>query len=222
VGHALASHELARLEHDAGNTELADSLYRVAQAWLTDAAGPRSAAIGWIERDRADLAAGLGRYDQADSLFAAARTNLAAGGEDPSQLLLLDLDYLELLHLRGDTEREDSLYARILANREHLASDRLITLAKGMIELGIQATYRGDLERAEPLVEGAIELRRQAYGELHSDVAAGLCHLSEVQWASGRRDQASRPTGSASECSVRRLAASTPSMQCSSAHSASS
>jgi tetratricopeptide (TPR) repeat protein len=38
-------------------------------------------------------------------------------------------------------------------------------------------------------VKGAVELRRQVYGDHHSEVALGLCHLAEVQWALGRREE---------------------------------
>lgn len=126
----------------------------------------------------------------ADSLFGRARARLAAAGAAPSELLLLDLSHVEVLHAMGTDARAESLYARILAQRDQLDDERSIVAAKGMMQLGFQALYGGDAARAEPLIAGALELRRQVYGDMHSDVGLAMSELAAVQWSLGRHEEA--------------------------------
>jgi eukaryotic-like serine/threonine-protein kinase len=188
-GHALATHELARLEHRTGNRQAADSLYQLAGAWLAASRGPRSVAAARVQHDRARLASDQGLPATADSLYTAARELLAAGGVPAAELLLLDLDHLQQIHLMGDAARADSLYSRIIANRAHLDGERSLTLASGMLQIGLHAVYGGDAERAEPLIRGAVELRRQVHGEQHADVAHALAELAAVEARLGRHDE---------------------------------
>src|SRR5690606_22952621 len=53
-----------------------------------------------------------------------------------------------------------------------------------------QALYGGDAARAEPLIAGALELRRQVYGDMHSDVGLAMSELAAVQWSLGRHEEA--------------------------------
>jgi tetratricopeptide (TPR) repeat protein len=191
LAHARATLELGIVEHRAGDMELADSLYQTAQSWLGSIMGARSADASRVQVHRAQLAKHQGRFPEADSLYADARDALQTAGAPLTELLLIDLERLEVIHgVAGGSARADSIYARIVADPSHLESERLVTLAKGMLALGMQQSYARDWERAEPLIHGALELRRQVYGETHSDVALALSELSEVQWNLGRRDEA--------------------------------
>ena len=187
--HALASIELARLEHRAGEWGAAQELYLEAQGWLERVSGPGSIEVARIHHDRALLAHGAGRYEEADSLFTLARETLALGA-DPLELLLLDLGHLGTLHTLSDTEQIERAYARILANRSFLNDERSTTVAHAMLRLGVESTYRGDLERAERLLQGALDLRRQVYGDQHSEVATTLMALATVSQRLGRFDEA--------------------------------
>jgi eukaryotic-like serine/threonine-protein kinase len=187
--HALASLELARLEHRAGEWGVAQELYLEAQGWLEGVSGPQSIEVARIHHDRALLAHGVGRYGEADSLFTLAREMLAPGA-DPLELLLLDLGHLGTLHTLSDTERIERAYARIVANRSFLDDERSTTVAHAMYRLGLESIYRGDPERGERLLRGALELRRQVYGDQHSEVAATLMALATASVHLGRFDEA--------------------------------
>ena len=187
--HALAILELARLEHRAGEWGVAEERYLEAQGWLERASGPPSDEVARVHLDRALLAHGTGRYEEADSLFLLARDGMTHG-VDPLDLLVLDLGHLGTLHTLGDTERIDQVYARVVANRALLDDERSTTVAHAMFRLGMEANYRGDLERAEPLLQGALELRRQVYGDPHSEVATTLMALASLEGRLGRWDEA--------------------------------
>jgi len=190
AAHAEAVHELGHLEQVAGNLERADSLYAAAIGWYERAPGAHRLEIGRVRQDQGQVAESLNQHGAADSLFRLARAGLVAGGAEPLGLLVLDLKHAEVLHVDGRTAAADSLYESIVERRADLPEERSLALAQTLMLIGQRASYGGDLDRAEPMIRNAIELRRTALGDRHRDVALGMTELAQVIWARGRREEA--------------------------------
>jgi eukaryotic-like serine/threonine-protein kinase len=126
--------------------------------------------------------AGLGAFDQADSLLGSAlriRRGLLAL---PPNLLAASLaDYAGLLMYRGDLEGAGPLLREALATFRPLTGRDSIQLAELRGAMGRLFQAQGDLAGAAREHEAALSARRSLLGLDHPDVAASLNDLSVVR-----------------------------------------
>ncbi len=88
----------------------------------------------------------------------------------------------------------DIMTARELLERGALRAEQLAhqpTEQAQMLDvIGRTYQYLGQYERAQPLLEQGLEIRRGRFGEMHGSVAESLYHLARLQHARGQLDSA--------------------------------
>jgi serine/threonine-protein kinase len=91
----------------------------------------------------------------------------------------------------GDTVNARALLARGLARAHELAGQPALQ-AQMLDVVGRLETRLGEYDRARPVLQEALALRRQVYGESHPDVATSLESLAWAEYDEGNFAQATR------------------------------
>jgi eukaryotic-like serine/threonine-protein kinase len=126
--------------------------------------------------------AGLGDFDQADTLLGSALRIRRGLPALPPNVLAASLgDYSSLLAYRGELARAEPLVREALAMLHPATRQDSIQLADLQGAAGRLLQARGDLPGAARAHEAVIAVRRQILGPDHPDVAAGLNDLAVVR-----------------------------------------
>lgn len=176
--------QLARTHAAAGEFETAEPLFRRALALRRTHLPAHDPRIGESLRNLALVQHDLGRYAEAQRLYA----EVAAGGEgfDPDAVNLGNqaLLYYDL----GDYARSERAYRQVLALRTARNGEAHESLAYVHDELGMALLAQGRLDEASVALGRGLEIRRRTLGEDHRDLARSLDHLGSLALA--RRDPA--------------------------------
>jgi len=100
--------------------------------------------------------------------------------EEVAQFLV---DLFEISYAAADGDREPTVLELLEAGAGQLTRDRVrkpATRARLLDALGRAHLELGQLDRAAPLLEAALELRRQAFGERHPEVARSLRSVARL------------------------------------------
>ena len=174
----------------------ADSAAREALRIQTNALGPLDPGVAVALRQLGSIAVFRGQLSLADSFQRRAlAVRERALGPDDSLTALSHVELGSTLRLEGrgaEAEREfraglSILERTVSPDNPHLA-DALMQIAYLLDE------DRGDVRRAEPLYQRALDTRRRAYGDAHPMVAAALMDLAEFR-ARQRDDSAAVADG---------------------------
>ena len=169
---------LGRAFASLGRSERAAELFREALSTLEEVEGPESPAVADAAGHFARASIASGEYELAEGLLEQALDVLDRRADEP-----VDLERARLLADRGLlgkivgrlAESED-LLRRSLALGESLGDPA--TIARALERLGATLVERGRIAAAEPVLERAVEVRREFQGDGHPDLATALNDLA--------------------------------------------
>ncbi|HMD46075.1 MAG TPA: tetratricopeptide repeat protein [Acidimicrobiales bacterium] len=153
--HAGVLHNLASLEHLAGNLEMAEALIRQALA-LRDPDGPQRAGdLGVL----AVVLAESGQYAEAAVAYEEARARILNDhGEESAEFAYLLANEAVLHHRRGDLVRAEAGYAQALRLTETLLGPEHPQTAAVLANSAQLAADRGDQPRAAEQARRAVRI----------------------------------------------------------------
>ncbi|MGO1072218.1 protein kinase domain-containing protein [Lysobacter sp. CA199] len=168
--------------------ELVDNL-----ALARDLYGEQSDMVANIHVDIADAAQDLGDYRQSGEHYRVALTIMSkvAGARSLDYARVLN-NYALLVEERGDTAQAETLWREALSiRRAHLdPQERRVLRVESSMGRMLARAGRG--EEARPLIERALNVWRQRYGDDHAGVLRAA--LGRIEWllSSDRLDEAAR------------------------------
>ena len=181
---------IGRVYHNLGSYELSESLLRRALELRRELAGREAPATADAANDYAEVLIRLGDYDGAESLLDEALTANEAALGATSMPVATNYHNLGQLHLAtGELPAAEANVLRAIGIRETLADD-VIALAESRNLLARIVRRQGDLERAERLLQQAIDTLADNGIENHFLMAYYLQNLGGVQRDMGRLDAA--------------------------------
>jgi CHAT domain-containing protein/tetratricopeptide (TPR) repeat protein len=157
AGPPLALYETARRAAKEATPDEASSAWTALADALTTAGRPRDAC--WALTRKAMAAATAKRWPEAERAFESARALTRAGGhaEDEAPIWLMEAN---ARYRQEAFESADTAFSKAIALWERTAPDSL-SLALALHTRGNVATFAGDPERAEPLLQRGLALREK-------------------------------------------------------------
>jgi tetratricopeptide (TPR) repeat protein len=135
---------------------------------------------------------GLGRIAASDSAYARAEVHFQVGfPPHHSYFGSLYNNWALVVHTLGDLDRAEELHRKSLDIRRRLKHNR-VDIGTSLINLGNLLVEKGQADDAVPLLEEAVAIQRNAFGEAHVYVAAAEINLGMAFLAQGDPGKADR------------------------------
>ncbi len=113
------------------------------------------------------------------------------GQDDVDQVKAMS-NLASILTTRGDLDRAEKLYRRVLLIRRQAQGAEHPAVATTLRGRGTVLYLRGDAEAAEPLLRQALEIRQRHFGSRDARVAAAEISLGRALRSLGRFDEAEK------------------------------
>ncbi|MBX3692808.1 serine/threonine-protein kinase [Dokdonella sp.] len=179
----------ALLAWTRGRTDAAEADYRAAlEVFSADPALLRDA--GEVQNDLASLLSDLGRFEEA---VAFARASVASGRRlaiDDGALGARLENLGSALQGLGRLDQSEQTYREAIERLGRALPQRTVAYAIALNNFALVQRDRGDREEALSLFQRAAQVREQAFGPDHADLAGSLINAARLQAELGRIDDA--------------------------------